>query len=72
MIWTEKQFKHLHYQFKNWISMNPGEDNCMMTGEDLGYKPGIIQIAKFEYSPSQEAFNKVFIVMTAKVMTSMI
>ena len=31
-----------------------------LTGEDLGYKPNVIQRAKFEYSPLGEAFNKVF------------
>ena len=31
-----------------------------LTGEDLGYKPDIIQRAKCEYSPLGEAFNKVF------------
>ena len=31
-----------------------------LTGEDLGYKPDVIQRAKFEYSPLREAFNKVF------------
>ena len=31
-----------------------------LTGEDLGYKPNIIQRAKFEYSPLGEAFNKAF------------
>ena len=31
-----------------------------LTGEDLGYKPDVIQRAKFEYSPLGEAFNKVF------------
>ena len=31
-----------------------------LTGEDLGYKPDIIQKAKFEYSPLGETFNKVF------------
>ena len=30
-----------------------------LTGEDLGYKLDVIQRAKFEYSPSVEAFNKV-------------
>ena len=29
-----------------------------LTGEDLGYKPDVIQRAKFEYSPLGEAFNK--------------
>ena len=31
-----------------------------LTGEDLGYKPDVIQTAKFEYSPLGEAFSKVF------------
>ena len=31
-----------------------------LTGEDLEYKPDIIQRAKYEYSPLGEAFNKVF------------
>ena len=31
-----------------------------LTGEDLGYKPNVIQKVKFEYSPLGEAFNKVF------------
>ena len=31
-----------------------------LTREDLGYKPDVIQRAKFEYSPLGEAFNKVF------------
>ena len=28
-----------------------------LTGEDLGYKPDVIQIAKFEYSPIGKLFN---------------
>ena len=31
-----------------------------LTDEDLGYKPDIIQRAKFEYSALGEAFNKAF------------
>ena len=31
-----------------------------MTGEDLGYKPGVLEKAKFKYSPLGETFNKVF------------
>ena len=31
-----------------------------LTGGDLGYKPDVIQRAKFEYSPLGEAFSKVF------------
>ena len=26
-----------------------------LTGEDLGYKPGVVEQAKFEYSPLDEA-----------------
>ena len=29
-----------------------------MTGEDLGYKPGVVERAKFEYSPLGEALRK--------------
>ena len=36
------------------------EEYEYLTGEDLGYKPDVIQRAKFEYSPLGEAFNKVF------------
>ena len=31
-----------------------------VTGEDLGNKLGVLERAKFEYSPLGEAFNKVF------------
>ena len=29
-----------------------------MTSEDLGYKPGVVEQAKFEYSPLGKVFNK--------------
>ena len=29
-----------------------------MTGEDLGYKAGVVENAKFEYSPLVKIFNK--------------
>ena len=29
-----------------------------LTGEDLGYKPDVVQKAKFEYSPLGQIFNK--------------
>ena len=29
-----------------------------LTGEDLGYRQDPVQIAKFEYSPSGQVFNK--------------
>ena len=31
-----------------------------LTGEDLGYKPDVVQKAKFAYSPLVEAFIKMF------------
>ena len=29
-----------------------------LTGEDLGYKPGVVEKIKFEYSPLGETLNK--------------
>ena len=29
-----------------------------LTGEDLGYRPDLVQKAKFEYSPLGQVFNK--------------
>ena len=29
-----------------------------LSGEDLGYKPDVVQKAKFEYSPLGQVFNK--------------
>ena len=29
-----------------------------LTGESLGYKPGVVEQAKFEYSPLAKIFNK--------------
>ena len=29
-----------------------------MTGENLGYKPGVVERTKFEYSPLGRVFNK--------------
>ena len=29
-----------------------------MTGEDLGYKPGVVEKVKFEYSPLGEGLSK--------------
>ena len=29
-----------------------------LTGEDLGYKPGVVEKIKFEYSPLGKALNK--------------
>ena len=29
-----------------------------LTGEDLGYKPDVIETAKFEHSPLRKVFNK--------------
>ena len=45
---------------KSALSSKDLEKYEHLTGEDLGYKPDEIQRAKFEYSTSGEAFNKVF------------
>ena len=29
-----------------------------LTSKDLGYKPGVVEQAKFEYSPLRKVFNK--------------
>ena len=41
-------------------ALSSGElDKCeYLTGEDLGYKPDVVQKAKFEYSPLGQVFNK--------------
>ena len=44
----------------NALSSKDLEKYRYLTREDLGYKPDVIQRAKFEYSPIGEAFNKVF------------
>ena len=42
------------------LSSKELENYEYLTGKDLGYKPDVIQSAKFEYSPLGEAFNKLF------------
>ena len=42
------------------ISSKDLEKYEYLTGEDLAYKPDVIQGAKFEYFPLGEAYNKVF------------
>ena len=37
-----------------------------LTDEDLGYKPSVIEQAKFEYSPLGKSFNKGLIKMIKK------
>ena len=39
------------------LSSSELEKNEYLTGEDLGYKPDVIQKAKFEYSPRGKVFN---------------
>ena len=45
---------------KSALSSKDLEKYEYLTGEGLGYKPDVIQRAKFEYSPLGETFNKVF------------
>ena len=40
------------------LSSKDLEKDEYLTGEDIGYKPDVIQRVKFEYSPLGEAFNK--------------
>ena len=45
---AQYDLKYLYYRLKNWINL---------TGEDLGYKPRVLEKAKFEYSLIGEAFK---------------
>ena len=40
------------------LSSGELEKYWYLTGEDLGYKPNVIQKAKFDYSPLGKVFNK--------------
>ena len=40
------------------LSSGELDKNECLTGEDLGYKPDVVQKAKFEYSPLGQVFNK--------------
>ena len=40
------------------LSIGELEKYEYLTGEDLGYKPDVIQKAKFEYSPLVKVFDK--------------
>ena len=40
------------------LSSSDFEKYEYLTGEDVGYKPDIVQKAKFEYSPLGKVFNK--------------
>ena len=40
------------------LSSGDLEKHEYLSGEDLGYKPDVVQKAKFEYSPLGQVFNK--------------
>ena len=40
------------------VSSSELEKYEYLTGQDLGYKPNVVQKAKFEYSPLGQVFNK--------------
>ena len=40
------------------LSSSNLQKNEYLTGEDLGYKPGVVEKVKFEYSSLAEASNK--------------
>ena len=50
----------LHRQNAKISALSSGELDKYeyLTGEDLGYKPDVVQKAKFEYSPLGQVFNK--------------
>ena len=59
-IKANKAQYHLDRQNAKISALSSGElDKCeYLTGEDLGYKPDVVQKAKFEYSPLGQVFNK--------------
>ena len=54
MIWVEKQLK-IALPSKNLLDKYE-----YFTDEDLGYKPNVFKIAKFEYFPLGMSVSKVF------------
>ena len=52
MIWIDQQLKSV-------LSSGELEKYKYLTGEDLGYKPRVVEQAKLNYSSLGEAFNKV-------------
>ena len=54
MIWVEKQLK-IALSSKNLLDKYE-----YFTDEDLGYKPNVFKIAKFEYFPLGMSVSKVF------------
>ena len=54
MIWVEKQLK-IALSSKNLLDKYE-----YFTDEDLGYKPNVFKIAKFEYFPLGMSASKVF------------
>ena len=50
----------LHREVAKTSALSSGELKKYeyLTGEDLGYKTGVVEKAKFEYSPLGKVFNK--------------
>ena len=40
------------------LDREPAKNTALSSGEDLGYKPGVVEKVKFEYSSLAEASNK--------------
>ena len=53
MIQIDQQLKYLHYHQVNQKKFE------YLTGEDLGYKPDVVEQAKFDYSLLGKVFNKI-------------
>ena len=59
-IWSNQSQYNLDRQNAKISALSSGELDKYeyLTSEDLGYKPDVVQKAKFEYSPLGQVFNK--------------
>ena len=59
-IWSIQAQYNLDRHNANISALSSGKIDKYeyLTGEDLGYKPDVVQKAKFEYSPLGQVFNK--------------
>ena len=59
LITRFKQIKLSMIQIEKQLKLLSKEKYEYLIGEDLGYKPGVVEKVKFEYYPLVEVFNKV-------------
>ena len=55
---TQHDLDRLAAKISAYSSPNDLRELEYLTGEDLGYKPSVIEQAKFDYSPLGKAFTK--------------